>query len=123
MGNLISTADETESQMSAKGFSWHLALFLTSLFNVFNVVVVSIRCRFISICWFVCFFHSQLCRAVHKFLLIFLCFSPFSFKLILIIEFLCLQESHKMVELLRSDIGKMRDENGALIRVISKLSK
>jgi hypothetical protein len=34
-----------------------------------------------------------------------------------------LQESHKMVELLRSDIGKMRDENGALIRVISKLSK
>lgn len=34
-----------------------------------------------------------------------------------------LQESQKMVELLRSDIGKMRDENGALIRVISKLSK
>nr|CAH0111892.1 unnamed protein product [Daphnia galeata] len=33
------------------------------------------------------------------------------------------RESHKMVELLRSDIGKMRDENGALIRVISKLSK
>lgn len=33
------------------------------------------------------------------------------------------QESQKMVELLRSDIGKMRDENGALIRVISKLSK
>ncbi|XP_046450651.1 protein phosphatase 1 regulatory subunit 12A-like isoform X13 [Daphnia pulex] len=34
-----------------------------------------------------------------------------------------LKESQKMVELLRSDIGKMRDENGALIRVISKLSK
>ncbi|EFX87961.1 hypothetical protein DAPPUDRAFT_234541 [Daphnia pulex] len=33
------------------------------------------------------------------------------------------RESQKMVELLRSDIGKMRDENGALIRVISKLSK
>ena len=34
-----------------------------------------------------------------------------------------LQESNKIAELLRSDIGKMRDENGALIRVISKLSK
>jgi len=34
-----------------------------------------------------------------------------------------LKESNKIAELLRSDIGKMRDENGALIRVISKLSK
>jgi len=34
-----------------------------------------------------------------------------------------LKESNKVAELLRSDISKMRDENGALIRVISKLSK
>jgi len=34
-----------------------------------------------------------------------------------------LKESNKIAELLRSDISKMRDENGALIRVISKLSK
>ena len=34
-----------------------------------------------------------------------------------------MQESNKAMEILRSDIAKVRDENGALIRVISKLSK
>ena len=59
------------------------------------------------------------CRRISFKLLTLILFFFFFFSLVRIPK----QESHKMVELLRSDIGKMRDENGALIRVISKLSK